>query len=391
MSNFHMKEDSMTGLAQVFTSGNEAIAEGAIAAGASFYAGYPITPSSEIAETAARRLPETGGMYVQMEDELSSMAAIVGASVSGARAFTATSGPGFSLMQENLGMAVMGEIPCVVVNVQRSGPSTGMATKPAQGDVMQARWGTHGDHGIITLAPSSVQDCYDFTIRAFSLADRFRTPVILLADAAVAKLKENVRFRSPTPEERAPRPLPNCPPEAYRPFAVDPEEKVITPLPPFGSDYIFRITGSMHDETGGQGASPANADRVIRHLAGKIEKNRDAIVRVRRFFLDDAHLAVIAFGCSARSARAAVREARRQGIPAGLLELTTLWPFPDDDVRDVLSRVRGAVVPELNLGQAAGEVRRLNDFGIPVRGISRVDGALIPPGDILSALREARS
>ena len=330
-------------------------------------------------------------MYVQMEDELSSMAAIVGASVSGARAFTATSGPGFSLMQENLGMAVMGEIPCVVVNVQRSGPSTGMATKPAQGDVMQARWGTHGDHGIITLAPSSVQDCYDFTIRAFSLAGRFRTPVILLADAAVAKLKENVRFRSPAPEERAPRPLPDCPPEAYRPFAVDPEEKAITPLPPFGSDYIFRITGSMHDEAGGQGASPANADRVIRHLAGKIEKNRDAIVRVRRFFLDDADLAVISFGCSARSARAAVREARRQGIPAGLLELTTLWPFPDDDVRDVLSRVRGAVVPELNLGQAAGEVRRLNDFGIPVRGICRVDGTLIPPGDILSALREARS
>ena len=375
----------------IFISGNEAIAEGAIAAGARFYAGYPITPSSEVAETAARRLPEVGGMYVQMEDELSSMAAIIGASVSGARAFTATSGPGFSLMQENLGMAVMGEVPCVVVNVQRSGPSTGMATKPAQGDVMQARWGTHGDHGIIALVPSSVQDCYDFTIKAFALADRFRTPVILLADAAVAKLKENVRLRTPSPEETAPRPAPTCPPEEYRPFAVDGERKMTAPLASFGSDYIFRVTGSMHDETGGQGASPENADRVIRHLTAKLEMNRDAISQTRSFLMEDARWAIISYGCSARSARAAVKAARKKGIAAGLLELTALWPFPDEKVSEVLSRVKGALVPELNLGQAAGEVRRLNDFGIPVVGVNRVDGNLIQPAEILSALEEALS
>lgn len=375
----------------IFISGNEAIAEGAIAAGARFYAGYPITPSSEVAETAARRLPEVGGMYVQMEDELSSMAAIIGASVSGARAFTATSGPGFSLMQENLGMAVMGEVPCVVVNVQRSGPSTGMATKPAQGDVMQARWGTHGDHGIIALVPSSVQDCYDFTIKAFALADRFRTPVILLADAAVAKLKENVRLRTPSPEETAPRPAPTCPPEEYRPFAVDGERKMTAPLASFGSNYIFRVTGSMHDETGGQGASPENADRVIRHLTAKLEMNRDAIPQTRSFLMEDAQWAIISYGCSARSARAAVKAAHKKGIAAGLLELTALWPFPDEKVSEVLSRVKGALVPELNLGQAAGEVRRLNDFGIPVVGVNRVDGNLIQPAEILSALEEALS
>mgnify|MGYP002407364623 CR=1 FL=1 len=306
-----------------FISGNEAIAEGAIAAGARFYAGYPITPSSEVAETAARRLPQVGGMYVQMEDELSSMAAIIGASVAGKRAFTATSGPGFSLMQENLGVAVMGEIPCVIVNVQRSGPSTGMATKPAQGDVMQARWGTHGDHGIVVLSPSSVEDCYYLTLCAFAIADRFRTPVVLLADAAIAKLKERASLH-PVPEaERAMRPLPACPPDEYRPFAVDPEERVITPLAPFGGDYVYRITGSMHDDAGGQAASPANADQVIHHLTDKIEKNRSSIVQVREYDLDDAEIAVISFGCSARSARAAVREARRRGwssSPSG--------PFP---------------------------------------------------------------
>ncbi|MGI6251939.1 MAG: 2-oxoacid:acceptor oxidoreductase subunit alpha [Aminivibrio sp.] len=381
----------MTKQPSIFISGNEAIAEGAIAAGARFYAGYPITPSSEVAETAARRLPEVGGMYVQMEDELSSMAAIVGASVSGARAFTATSGPGFSLMQENLGMAVMGEVPCVVVNVQRSGPSTGMATKPAQGDVMQARWGTHGDHGIIALAPSSVQDCYDFTIKAFALADRFRTPVILLADAAVAKLKENVRLQTPSPEETAPRPMPTCPPEEYQPFAVDEERNMTAPLAAFGGDYIFRVTGSMHNETGGQGASPENADRVILHLTAKLEKNRDAMPRTRPFLMEDTRWAVISYGCSARSARAAVKAARRKGIAAGLLELTTLWPFPDEEVTEALSRVKGALVPELNLGQAAGEVRRLNGFGIPVVGVNRVDGNLIQPAEILSVLEEATS
>lgn len=380
----------MDGHSWCFISGNEAITEGAIAAGARFYAGYPITPSSEVAETAARRLPQVGGMYVQMEDELSSIAAIIGASVAGKKAFTATSGPGFSLMQENLGMAVMGEIPCVIIDVQRSGPSTGMATKPAQGDVMQARWGTHGDHGMVVLAPSSVQDCYDFTVRAFSLAEKYRTPVVLLADAAIAKLKERVYLR-PIPEaERGGRPLPSCSPEDYKPFAID-SDGTVAPLPPFGGDYVYRITGSMHDDAGGQAASPANANRVIRHLTDKIGKNRSSIVQVREYDLDDAEIAVVSFGCSARSARAAVREARRRGIAAGLLELLTLWPFPEDEVRHLLAHARAALVPELNLGQMVDKVRQLNDYQIPVLGINRVDGLLITPAEILARLEEVRS
>ncbi len=373
-----------------FISGNEAIAEGAIAAGARFYAGYPITPSSEVAEAAARRLPQVGGMYVQMEDELSSMAAIIGASVAGKKAFTATSGPGFSLMQENLGMAVMGEIPCVVVNVQRSGPSTGMATKPAQGDVMQSRWGTHGDHGMVVLAPSSVQDCYDFTVRAFSLAEKYRTPVVLLADAAIAKLKERVELRALSDGEKAERPLPSCSSEDYKPFAID-SDGAVTPLPPFGGEYVYRITGSMHDEAGGQAASPSNADRVIRHLTDKIGKNRSSIIQVRGYGLDNAVVAVVSFGCSARSARAAVRAGRERGIPLGLLELCTLWPFPDDEVRALLAHVRAILVPELNLGQVADEVRRLNDSGLPVVGINRVDGLLITPLQILEHVQEVLS
>ncbi len=377
----------------VFASGNEAIAEGAVAAGARFYAGYPITPSSEVAEAAAHRLPELGGVFIQMEDELSSMAAIIGASAAGARAFTATSGPGFSLMQENIGMAVMGEIPCVVVNVQRSGPSTGMATKPAQGDVMQARWGTHGDHGIIALAPSSVQDCYDMTARAFALADRYRTPVVLLADAAVAGMREKAVFRKPSQAELGGRALPSCPPEDFRPFAIDPAEREIAPLPPFGGDYIFRVTGSMHDERGGQSASPKNADRVVRHLVDKLERNRGDIVRVRGYGLEDAEAVVVSFGCTARSARAAVRQARglRDGLRAGMLELTTLWPFPDDEVREVLSRAKLVVVAELNLGQVEREVRRLNEFGACVLGVNRVDGDLITPDEILAPIAEALS
>ncbi len=381
----------MTGHPVVFASGNEAIAEGALAAGARFYAGYPITPSSEIAEAAARRMPEVGGVYIQMEDELSSMAAIIGASAAGKKAFTATSGPGFSLMQENLGMAVMGEIPCVVVNVQRSGPSTGMATKPAQGDVMQARWGTHGDHGMIALAPSSVQDCYDLTIRAFSLAEKYRTPVVLLADAAIAKLRERAVFRAPSPGEIVERAMPTCQPEEFRPFAVDPEERAITPLPPFGGDYVLRITGSMHDERGGQNASPAIADKMIRHLTDKLEKNRADIVQIREYALEDAEYALFSFGCSARASRAAVKTARARGKRVGLLELTTLWPFPDDEVRSLLSRVKGAAVVEMNLGQVEREARRLNDFGVPVLGVHRVDGMLITPADILSCTEEAFS
>ena len=256
---------------------------------------------------------------------------------------------------------------------------------------MQARWGTHGDHGIIALVPSSVQDCYDMTIRAFSLADRYRTPVVLLADAAVAKLKERVFYRMPSEADVAGRALPSCAPEEFRPFAVDPDEREIAPLPPFGGDYIFRVTGSMHDERGGQNATPGNADRVIRHLVDKLEKNRSDIVQVHGLMLEDAEGAIISYGCSARASRAAARRARAQGLRVGLLELSTLWPFPDDVVREVLSRVKLAVVAEMNLGQVEREIRRLNDYGTSVLGVNRVDGTLLKPAEILAPIAEALS
>jgi len=236
-----------------------------------------------------------------------------------------------------------------------------------------------------------VQDCYDMTIRAFNLAEKYRTPVVLLADAAIAKLRERAVFRAPSPGEIVERAMPTCPPEEFRPFVVDPEEREITPLPPFGGDYVIRITGSMHDERGGQNATPENADRVIRHLTDKLEKNRADIIRVREYALDDAEYALVSFGCSARASRAAVKQARALGKRVGLLELTTLWPFPDDEVRSLLSRVKGAAVVEMNLGQVVREVRRLNDFGIPVLGVHRVDGMLVAPADILSRTEEAFS
>ena len=255
----------------VFMQGNEAMTEGAIVAGARFYAGYPITPSSEVAETSSIRLPQVGGLYVQMEDELGSMAALIGASCSGKKAYTATSGPGLSLMAENLGVAVMGEIPCVLIDVQRSGPSTGLATKPAQGDVMQSRWGTHGDHGIIVISPSSVQDCFDLMITAFNYAEEYRTPVIFLADAIIGHLEEQCVLREPGEVKIVERRRPACDPAEYKPYD---HSHGLAPLASSGSEYVFKVNGSMRDEMGRPCSRTDNADAVIRHLTDKIEKNK---------------------------------------------------------------------------------------------------------------------
>ena len=365
-----------------FMHGNEAVAEGAIAAGCRFYAGYPITPSSEIAEILSGRLPEVGGTFLQMEDEIASMAAIIGGSLGGLKSATATSGPGFSLMQENLGFAVMSEIPCVVINVQRVGPSTGLPTKAAQGDVMQARWGTHGDHPIIVLTPGSVQEAFMLTVRAFNLSEQFRTPVILLMDAIVAQLKEKVAI----PEEltivnRLP---PTVPPREYKPYTFKRGE--VSPLAVFGYGYRYHVTGLMHDEHGFPTEDPAIINQWWEHMATKIDEHLDEIVQWEEVRLDDADIALVAYGGTARAAAHAVTLARAQGLKVGLLRQITMWPFPEAAVRRLAERVRRMIVPEMNLGQVRLEVERLSAGRAVVTGVNRADGLSITPEQILAAV-----
>ena len=368
-----------------FMQGNETMTEGAIAAGARFYAGYPITPSTEVAETSSIRLPQVGGVYIQMEDEISSMPALIGASCSGKKSYTATSGPGLSLMQENLGVAVLGEIPCVIIDVQRSGPSTGLATKPAQGDVLQARWGTHGDHSMIVLSPSSVQDCFDLMITAFNYSEQYRTPVIFLSDEIIGHLREQVIIRSPEEIKVVERRHPDCPPQMYKPYD---HTEGLAPLAAYGSKYVFKVNGSMHDEMGYPCARPDNADRMIRHLSDKIESHRDEIAITRKYAMKDAQYVIIAYGGSARSALEAMKKGRSQGIPIGVLQLVTIWPIAEKDIREAMEQAEAVVVPELNLGQYIGEIRMRNPKHIPVEGVNRVDGKPIEPADILKKIEE---
>ena len=373
-----------------FIEGNIAIVEGALAAGARFYAGYPISPSSEIAEYSSQMLPKKGGLYVQMEDEISSIAALLGASVAGKKAYTATSGPGISLMQENLGLGIMSEIPAVIIDVQRSGPSTGAATKPAQGDLMQVRWGTHGDHSIIALSPSSVQECFDLTVQAFKLAEQYRTPVYLLTDETIGHLRETVTIRELSPDEIVNRQQPDegTSPEDFRPYQYD--GIMPAPMPAFGSPkYLSRTTGSTHNEKGEFHPTPENIHRVTHYLNNKIEKNAHRICMTKKYFLEDAEIVFIAYGCATRSALSAMEQLRAQGKKAGLLQLQTVWPLPERDIRAVLSSAKAVVIPELNLGQLADEVRKLNDYRCCVIQANRVDGILISPGEILDALKEA--
>jgi len=364
--------------------GNEACALGAFAAGCRFYAGYPITPSSEIGEWMARMLPRAGGTFIQMEDEIASLAAIIGASLGGAKAMTATSGPGFSLMQENLGFAVFTEIPCVVVNVMRGGPSTGLPTSPAQGDVMQARWGTHGDHPIVALAPASVAETYTETARAFALAERFRTPVIVLLDEVIGHMREAFAVPTDTPAEERRRPAGSR--ETYRPYAMDAD---VPPLADFGEGYRFHVTGLAHDERGYPTRDPGVVAGLHARLARKIEGNAAGIARCETWGLEDASVAVLAYGATARSARAAVRRARGAGIRAGLIRPVTLWPFPGEVVRRWAPRLAAIVVAEMNLGQIALEVERLVAGATRVVGCHQADGELMLPAPILEALRRA--
>ncbi len=366
--------------------GNEAIAHGAIYAGARFYAGYPITPSSEIAEECSRLMPKVGGVYLQMEDEIASMGAIVGASLAGAKSFTATSGPGFSLMQENLGLAVMGEVPCVIINVQRSGPSTGLATKPAQSDVMQVRWGRHGDQAVIALTPATVRECFTLAVQAFNFAEKFRVPVILAADEIVAHMRENIIFPAPGEVEVIDRKKPSVPLEEYKPF--EPEADGIAPLAAYGSDYVYHVTSSMHGLDGYSNNDPANAGWRVAQLHRKLERYRDEIVITKSYDTDDAEVLLIAFGATTRAARAAALEARKNGIKAGVLQLVTLWPFADQEIAACGRRAKKVVVAEMNYsGQVTGEVRRVLGPDKDITLVNKYNGQIITPKDILGAIK----
>ncbi|RLI22319.1 2-oxoacid:acceptor oxidoreductase subunit alpha [Candidatus Bathyarchaeota archaeon] len=371
-----------------FLSGDYACAEGAVAAGCRFFAGYPITPATEIAERMARRLPEVGGVYIQMEDELGSIAAVIGASYAGVKAMTATSGPGFSLMQENIGLAVMTETPLVIVDIMRGGPSTGQPTKPGQQDMMQAKWGSHGDYEIIALAPSSVQEMFDLTIECFNLSERFRVPVFLMADEIVAHMWERVIIPEPEKIQIVNRKKPNVSPADYLPFK--PDEDLVPPMACFGEGYRVHVTGLTHDERGyPQTDSPEIQEQLVRRLCDKIRKNADKIVRVKEFMLEDAEVAVITYGIPARAAVSAVKKAREEGIKAGLLRLITVWPFPERQIAELATRIKGIVVPELNYGQIVREVERAAK-GTPVHFIPKFGEALHTPMEILDGIRRMK-
>ena len=363
--------------------GNEACAEGAIAAGVNFFAGYPITPSTEIAETMAKLLPKTGGKFVQMEDEIASMGAILGASLAGSKVMDATSGPGFSLKQELIGYAACAEIPCVLVDVQRVGPSTGQPTSPSQGDVMQARWGTHGDHPIIALAPWSVRETYDVTVMAVNYAERFRTPVILLMDEVVGHLREKVVL--PDHVDVYPRRQPKkTRAEGYEPFT--PDEDLVPNVADFGKGYHIHVTGLIHDDTGFPVGSPAITEQSIRRLHEKIDRAGEEIIHTECSFMDDAEYAVVAFGGTARTAYEAVRAARARGEKVGLVRLITIWPFADKVIAALAKKVKGILVAEMNYGQVVGEVRRAAAGACPVELCGKYNMQAFEPQEIETAI-----
>ncbi len=378
-----LRRDVLTGT--YFTQGDVACAEGAIAAGCRFFAGYPITPATEIAEHMSVRMPEVGGVYLQMEDELGSMATVIGASWSGVKAMTATSGPGISLMCENIGLAAMTETPCVLVDVMRGGPSTGQPTKPGQQDVMQVRWGSHGDYEIIALVPYSVQEMFDLTIEAFNLSERFRCPVFVLADEVIGHLRERLTIPKPEEIKLIGRKKPQTSPVGYMPFKGD--EDLVPPMACFGEGYRFHATGLTHDEAGTPKSDSAEAQtRLVQRLCDKIRRHRSDIIRVERLFLDDADLCVVAYGCVARSALAAVKAARAEGIKAGLLRPITIWPFPDEAVEEACDRASKVIVAELNYGQIVREVERRADHR-KIVFMPRLGEDLHAPAEILAQIR----
>ncbi len=371
---------------ELMVSGNEAIAYGAIRGGCCFFGGYPITPSSEIAEVLSAELPKIGGKFIQMEDEIGSIAAIIGASITGLKTMTATSGPGFSLMQEHIGFALMGEIPCVIVNVQRGGPSTGLPTLPSQGDVMQARWGTHGDHEIIAVSPSSIQECYTLIIEAFNLAEEFRTPVIFLSDEVIAHLREKLVIPDDKSLTIVNRKKPAVPPEQYNPY--DESTGLIPPIADFGSGYRYHITGLTHDETGFPTDNTETVHSLIDRLSNKILYNRDKIVKTDSFMMEDADVAVVSYGATARAAKEAVLLAREEGIKLGLFRLITIWPFAVKEIFEISGNLKSIFVAEMNLGQLKPMVKSAVKGRCEVYSIGRADGMIISPSEIFLRAKE---
>ena len=370
----------------LFVQGNEACVRGALYAGLRFFAGYPITPSTEVAEHLAEQLPRVGGKFIQMEDEIASMCAVCGASLAGSKAMTATSGPGFSLKQEAIGYAVMAEIPCVVVNVQRGGPSTGLATKVAQGDVNQARWGTHGDHSIIVLTASSIQDVFQITVEAFNMAETYRTPVILLFDEVIGHMREKLVV--PAPGELPVVERLHTEVQAgvnYYPYL--PREDGRLPMSDFGGVHRYNVTGLYHDIWGFPTENPEQVSKLVYHLVDKIENRAHLLARWKEYYLDDAEHIIISYGSSARSARHLVETRRSKGDRIGLLELQTLWPFPAQLVREKTAHARNIFVAEMNMGQITTQVKQVVQRPDRVFLVNRMDGLMLNPTDIGKVMR----
>jgi 2-oxoglutarate ferredoxin oxidoreductase subunit alpha len=369
-----------------FVQGNEACVEAALYAGLDFFAGYPITPSTEVAEHLSKRLPQKGGKFIQMEDEIASMCAIIGASLTGHKVMTATSGPGFSLKQEALGYAVMAEIPCVIVNVQRGGPSTGNPTHVGQGDVMQARWGTHGDHSIVTLTASNHQDVFAMTVEAFNIAETYRTPVILLFDEVIGHMREQLSIPEPGEIDLVDR-LRTAVKEGvdYHPYL--PREDGRLPMSDFGDVHRYNVTGLYHDMWGFPSDNPGVVHGLLRHLVDKIENNAGQIARTKQFYTEDAEIVFVSYGASARSTLHVVENLRKKGERVGMLELQTLWPFPGEIVRATCAAANFIVVVEMNTGQICQAVKAAVDHPERVFLANRVDGVLITPTDIRKLVR----
>ena len=371
-----------------FLQGNEAAAQGALYAGCKFFAGYPITPSTEVAEVMSAELPKIGGKFIQMEDEIGAMAAILGASLTGTKVLTSTSGPGLSLKQELIGYGCIAEIPAVIFNVMRGGPSTGMPTGPSQSDVMCAKWGTHGDHPAICLVPASVQETYEEMVRAFNLAEKYRTPVMVMPDEIVAHMRERIVFPEPGELEVINRTAPTVPPEQYKPY--DTSFGDVPPLAAYGSGYKYHVTGlnKMQDgfPTTKAEVVQAEEERQVR----KVEANKADIMKWEEYLVDDADIVVVAYGSTSRSARFAVNEARKNGLKAGLFRLQTFWPFPEERLLEISKKVKAFITPEMNLGMCNGVVKGCIEGNAPVLGIFRVDGEPINPGQIVDKMKEVK-
>ncbi len=372
---------------EYFITGDIACAQGALAAGCRFFGGYPITPATEIAEHLSVKLPKVGGTFIQMEDEIAAMASVLGASWGGVKSMTATSGPGFSLMMENIGLGICTETPCVVVNVQRVGPSTGLPTQGAQGDMMQARWGSHGHYEIIALAPSSPQEIFYQTITAFNLSEKYRLPVLIMTDEMVGHMSEKVIIPDPKKIKNISRRRPKGRKDSFKLYEPGPD--MVAPMPAAGEGYNIHVTGLTHDTRGYPIINVATHKQMMTRLIGKIRTNLDDIIQTESYRLDDAEIAIISYGISSRTSLAAVEEARKRGIKAGLLRLITVWPFPEDKIKQLAERVKGFVTVEINLGQIHQEVQRCVGGKVPAFLVGDFGGTIIPPERVLEVLEEA--